>query len=183
MGNDLIEIVLNNISWFDLVIAIILIYNVFQCSLKGFSLSFLSFLKWIVALILTIIFVPKIQPWVSTYVDSPFINDLGLGLILYISFLFSLILLGKAINSSMKWTGFGPMDKTFGFFFGIFKGYIICVCIFSLLNWFYPHQKWPVKGDGAYSFDIIYKGSRFLVEEFPNSKDYYDDTEKKLENI
>ena len=61
MGNDLIEIVLNNISWFDLVIAIILIYNVFQCSLKGFSLSFLSFLKWIVALILTIIFVPKIQ--------------------------------------------------------------------------------------------------------------------------
>ena len=67
--------------------------------------------------------------------------------------------------------------------FGIFKGYVICVCIFSLLNWFYPHQKWPVKTEGAYSFKIIYKGSEFLVEEFPNSKDYYDQTEEKIEKI
>ena len=182
MGNDLIEIVLNNISWFDLVIAIILIYNVFQCSLKGCSLSFLSFLKWIVALILTIIFVPKIQPWVSTYVDSPFINDLGLGLILYISFLFSLILLGKAINSSMKWTGFGPMDKTFGFFFGFFKGYIVSVCLFSIINWFYPFNNWSIKIDEALTYNFIKNSSEILVEEFPEYRDLKDSKEK-IENI
>jgi len=33
------------------------------------------------------------------------------------------------------------------------------------------------------SFDIIYKGSEFLVNEFPNSKDYYEKTEEKIEKI
>ena len=67
--------------------------------------------------------------------------------------------------------------------FGIFKSYVFCVCIFSLLNWFYPHQKWPVKTEGTYSFEIIYKGSELLIEEFPKSEDYYDDTKKEIKKI
>ena len=59
----------------------------------------------------------------------------------------------------------------------------ICVCLFSLFNWFYPHKNWPIETEGTYSFEIIYKGSEFLVDEFPNSKDYYDQTEEKLEKI
>ena len=41
---------------------------------QGFSLSFLS-LKWIVSAIATIILVPKLQPWVSDYIESEFINN------------------------------------------------------------------------------------------------------------
>ena len=67
--------------------------------------------------------------------------------------------------------------------FGIFKGYVICVCIFSLFNWFYPHNDWPIKTEGTYSFEIIYKGSEFLIEELPNSKEYYQETEETIENI
>ena len=83
----------------------------------------------------------------------------------------------------MTWTGLGSVDKTFGLLFGVFKGYVVCVCIFSLLNWFYPHQKWPIKTEDTYSFQIIYTGSEFLIEEFPNSKDYYEETEEKIEKI
>ena len=91
--------------------------------------------------------------------------------------------LGKILGNVVTYTGLGSVDKSFGLLFGVFKGYVICVCMFSLINWFYPHEKWPVKGEGTYSFNIIYKGSMFLVEEFPNSKNYYDETEEKLENI
>ena len=83
----------------------------------------------------------------------------------------------------MTWSGLGTVDKTFGLVFGIFKGYIICVCVFTLLNWFYPHQKWNVETEDTYSFKVIYKGSVFLIREFPNSKDYYESTEEKIENI
>ncbi len=75
------------------------------------------------------------------------------------------------------------MIKVFGLIFGIFKGYVICVCIFSLLNWFYPYQKWSFKTEGTLSFKIIYKGSEFLIEELPNSQDYYEQTEEKIEKI
>jgi len=154
-----------------------------QCAANGFMRSLLSFSKWLLALIMTIILVPKLNPWVQDYIESKFITDIGLGVFIYIVSLFVIINIGKAISSAVTWTGLGSVDKIFGLIFGIFKGYVICVCIFSLLNWFYPHQKWPLKAEGTYSFEIIYKGSEFLIDEFPNSKDYYDETEEKIEKI
>jgi len=145
--------------------------------------SLLSFSKWLLALIITIILVPKLNPWVQDYIESKFITDIGLGVFIYIVSLFVIINIGKAISSAVTWSGLGSVDKIFGLIFGVFKGYVICVCIFSLLNWFYPHQKWPLKAEGTYSFEIIYKGSEFLVDEFPNSKDYYEETEERIEKI
>jgi len=181
--NNIIDFIQNNISAFDLIVVLIIIYSMVQCAAKGFMLSLLSFSKWILALIITIILVPKFNPIVKDYVDSKFVADIGLGIFIYIVSLFIIINLGKVIGNTITYSGFGSVDKSFGLVFGIFKGYIICVCIFSLINWFYPHEKWPVKGEGSYSFSIIYQGSKFLIEEFPNSKNYYDETEEKLENI
>ncbi len=126
---------------------------------------------------------PKLNPWIQNYIESKFVTDIGLGIFIYIISLFVIINIGKAINKAVTYTGLGSVDKSFGLVFGIFKGYIICVCVFSLLNWFYPHNNWPIETRDTYSFGIIYKGSEFLVDEFPNSKDYYDQTEEKLEKI
>jgi len=177
---DVIEFIQSSISAFDLIVFLITVYSMAQCTTQGFMRSLLSFSKWLIALIITIILVPKLNPWVQDYIESKFITDIGLGVFIYIVSLFIIINIGKAINSVVTWSGLGSVDKTFGLIFGIFKGYVICVCIFSLLNWFYPHQKWPLKAEGTYSFEIKYKGSEFLIDEFPNSKDYY---EKKIEKI
>ncbi len=71
---------LSNINLFDIFVFIIVIYNVTQCFYKGFSLSLISFSKWILSTIVTIILVPKLQPVVSEYIQSEFINNLGLGI-------------------------------------------------------------------------------------------------------
>jgi len=51
------------------------------------------------------------------------------------------------------------------------------------LTWFYPYQNWSLETEDTYSFHIIYKGSEYLIEEFPNSDDYYKETEEKIEQI
>ena len=51
---------------------------------EGFSLSLISFMKWVVSLIVTIILVPKFQPTVSEYIESDFINNIGLGILIFI---------------------------------------------------------------------------------------------------
>ena len=181
--SDFIELIQNSISGFDFIVFLILVYSMAQCTSKGFTLSLLSFSKWVLALIITIILVPKLSPWVQDYIESNFIADIGLGIFIYIISLFIIINISKAVSSAVTWSGLGVVDKTFGLIFGIFKGYVICVCVFSLFNWFYPHQKWPIKTEDTYSFEMIYKGSNFLIEEFPKSKDYYEDTEKKIEKI
>ena len=181
--NSFIEFIQNNITVFDLISFLIILYSIAECGAKGFMKSLLSFSKWLLALIITIILVPKINPWVQDFIESKFIADVGLGIFVYIISLFVIINIGKAISKAVTYSGLGSVDKSFGLIFGIFKSYVFCICIFSLLNWFYPHQKWPIKAEGTYSFNVIYQGSKFLVKEFPNSKDYYEDTEEKLENI
>ena len=180
---DVIEFIQNSISAFDLIAFLIIVYSMAQCAAKGFMRSLLSFSKWLLALIMTIILVPKLNPWVQDYIESKFITDIGLGAFIYIVSLFVIINIGKTIGKTVTWSGLGSVDKTFGLIFGILKGYVVCVCIFSLLNWFYPHQNWPIKAEGSFSFERIYKGSEFLIDEFPNSKDYYEETEEKIEKI
>mgnify|MGYP001215008335 CR=1 FL=1 len=172
----------NNINLFDIFFLIILIYCVLQCFFKGFSLSLISFLKWILSTIVTIILVPKLQPIVSEYIQSEFINNVGLGIAIFIFTLFISILAGKTLSRVVTWTGVGSIDKGFGFLFGFFKGYIVSVCLFSILNWFYPYQNWGISADSALSFNLINKGSEILIEEFPSGEDFIN-TKEKIEKI
>ena len=176
------ENLIANINWFDVIFIIIMIYTVIQCYLKGFSLSVFSFMKWIFSVVITIILVPKLQPWVNEYIESEFINSFGLGILIFICTLFLTIIAGKSLSRAVTWTGVGSIDKTFGLLFGIFKGYIISICLFALFNWFYPYQNWGISAENAVSFDIVKKGSEILIEEFPSSEDFID-TKDKIEKI
>ena len=173
---------ITELTLFDLTFVVIMAYSIIQCFIKGFSLSFISFLKWILSLVITIIIVPKLQPWVSEYIESEFVNNIGLGIFIFIVSLFVLVIIGKSIGKAVTWTGLGSVDKTFGLLFGIFKGYIVSVCIFSILNWFYPYQNWGISVEDAFSFKFIKKGNEVLIEEFPNNEDFLD-TKEKIEKI
>ena len=173
---------LSNINIFDIVFLVLMIYFIIQCFLKGFSLSFISFMKWVFALVVTIILVPKLQPWVNDFIESEFINSFGIGIVVFICTLFLTIIAGKSLSRAVTWTGVGSIDKTFGLLFGIFKGYIVSVCLFSILNWFYPYQNWGISAEEAISFDMVKKGSEVLIKEFPSSEDFID-TKDKIEKI
>ena len=173
---------ISGINIFDIIFLIILTYCVIQCFLKGFSLSLISFMKWIISTIITIIFVPKLQPTVSEYIESDFINNIGLGVAIFCLTLFTSILIGKSLSKAITWTGVGSIDKSFGLLFGFFKGYIVSVCLFSISNWFYHYENWDISAEDAFSFNMINKGSNILVDEFPSNEDFID-TKKKIEKI
>ena len=173
---------IKDINIFDITFLVLMAYFVIQCFLKGFSLSFISFMKWVFALVITIILVPKLQPFVKEYIESDFINNFGIGIVVFICTIFLTILVGKSLSRAMTWTGAGSIDKSFGLLFGFFKGYVVAVCLFSLFNWFYPYQNWGISAEDAISFNIVKKGSEILVEEFPSSNDFID-TKDKIEKI
>ena len=167
---------------FDSIVFVIFLFCVIQCFLKGFSLSLISFMKWVISTIVTIILVPKLRPSVSEYIESEFLNSIGLGLVIFVFTLFTVIVIGKTISKTVKWTGVGSIDKSFGLIFGFFKGYIVSVCIFSILNWFYPYKNWGISAKDAISFNLIKNGSEILIEEFPSNEDFID-TKEKIEKI
>jgi len=118
--NNAIEFIQNNIFAFDLIVFLTIIYSMAQCAAKGFTLSLFSFSKWLIALVITIYLVPKLNPWVQDYIEISYYSDIGLGIFIFIVSLFLIINLGKLISSRLKWSGLGGVDRTFGSIFGIF---------------------------------------------------------------
>ena len=182
MLDNFISFVTENIVLFDVIFFILIIYFAIQCFAKGFFLSLMSFLKWVLALVVTIILVPKFEPYISDYISNKFVSGIGLGIFIYIISLFILILIGKTLGKLFAYTGVGSVDKSFGFFFGVFKGYVFAVCLFVVVNWFYSYEKWDMSLNKSLSFPLVEKGSKLLIEEFPSGNDIKE-TKEEIEKI
>ena len=103
---------------------------------------------------------------------------MGLGITIFVVVIFLVLLINKGISKAVSYTGIGGLDKTFGFFFGFIRAYIIAVCIFSGIHIVYNQDKWPLNNDQSYIFPYLKKGSNYLIKEFPNEKTYQDSKEK-----
>ena len=175
---DVIKNIFNQISFFDLIYITITILYLIRCSIKGFVLSLLSALRWLLAYILTLIAFPKIKPFVKDIIDNEYVLDVVLGIAIFIVVIFLVLMVNKGISKAVRYTGIGGLDTTFGFFFGFIKAYIISVCIFSATHIVYNYDKWPINLNKSIIFPYLEKGSNYLINELPNEKNYKDSKEK-----
>jgi membrane protein required for colicin V production len=169
---------LNDVSVIDFLYLVVTIFSLIQCYRKGFVLSILSMAKWIVAYVITLILFPRVKPYFKDIIDNEYILDIGLGIAIFVVVIFLILLINKAISKAISYTGIGGLDKTFGFFFGFVKAYIISVCVFAGIHIVYNYDKWPINLKQSYVFPYLEKGSNYLIKEFPNEKTYQDSKEK-----
>ena len=168
----------NSISIIDLIYLILTILSLVKCYRKGFVLSILAMSKWLFAYIITLIIFPKAKPYVKDIIDSEYILDIVLGLLIFVIIIFLVLLISKGISKAIKYTGLGTLDSMFGFFFGFVRSYIIAICLFSAIHIVYNYDKWPTNLNKSYIFPYLEKGSNYLLKEFPNEKSYQDSKEK-----
>ena len=161
-------------SSIDLFFLILLVFSIIQCTNKGFVLSLLAASKWLLSYILTLYLFPKAKPYVSDLSKNEYVLDIILGTGIFIIILFIILMINKSIGKAIKYTGIGGIDRFFGFFFGILRTYIVCICVFSTVNNFFDYKNWPINVDNSITFPYIEKGSSFLSNEFPNKEEYQD---------
>ena len=176
---NIIEIfsILDFIFLFFLIINSLISYN------SGFTLSLLSFLKWIFAIILVKIFLPILTPYTKDLINSEFAHDIVIGSIIFILSLFLIILISKGLKKTLSWTGFGGVDKFFGLVFGFIKGYIYFVSIFTIFSFIHPHEKWNKNFNEGKFFQIIVPGKKILEENLPKRYEYIDNSKEKVDKI
>ena len=116
------------ISLIDLIYLILTIMSVIKCYSKGFVLSLLSASKWLLAYVVTLILFPRIKPYFKNIIDSEYVLDVTLGVVIFILVIFIILIANRAIGKTIKFVGLGRLDSIFGLFFGFIRSYIICVC-------------------------------------------------------
>ena len=166
------------ISIIDLIYLVITILSLIKCYKKGFVLSILSMMKWLLAYVITLIIFPRVKPFLENIIDNEYILDIGLGITIFIVVIFLVLMINKGISKAVNYTGIGSLDTLFGFFFGFLRAYIISICIFSGIHIVYNYDKWPINVDKSYAFPYLEKGSNYLLKEFPDEKTYQDSKEK-----
>ena len=165
-------------SIIDLIYLVITILSLIKCYKKGFVLSILSMMKWLLAYVITLIVFPRVKPFLENIIDNEYILDIGLGITIFVVVIFLVLMINKGISKAVNYTGIGSLDTLFGFFFGFLRAYIISICIFSGIHIVYNYDKWPINVDKSYTFPYLEKGSNYLLKEFPDEKTYQDSKEK-----
>jgi membrane protein required for colicin V production len=170
------------ISIFDLIYLIITILSLVKCTRKGFVLSVLAASKWLLAYVVTLFLFPRTKPYVKDFIDNEYVLDIILGIGIFALVTFVVLMINKGINKAVKYSGLGRIDTIFGFFFGFLRGYIISVCIFSVISILYNHSKWSMNLSESLTFPYVKKGSNYLIKEFPDEKNY-NETKEKIEDL
>ena len=166
------------ISFIDLIFLIITILSILKCYRKGFVLSILAASKWLLAYVVTLILFSRIKPYFKNTIDSEYVLDLTLAIVIFVLVVFVILMINKGISKAVKFVGLGRLDSIFGLFFGFIRSYVVCVCLFSAIDIVYNYNKWPINVKKSYTFPYLEKGSNYLVKEFPNEETYQDSTEK-----
>ncbi len=179
---ELARELLDLINIFDFIYLVITIYTLYKCSKNGFVLSILSASKWLLAYVLTLFLFPKARPYVIDVIDNEYILDIILGIGLFVIVIFIILLINRGLKKAVIYTGLGSLDKTFGFFFGFVKSYILAVCVFTTINIVFNYDRWPINIEKSISFQWVEKGSNYLIREFPDQKEH-ENAKQKIEDI
>jgi len=174
--------IFKNISSFDLIYIFFTLLSLIKCYRKGFVLSILAASKWLLAYVLTLFLFPKVKPYVKDMIDNDYVLDISLGIVIFIVVIFLILLINKSIKKAITYSGIGTIDKIFGFFFGFFRAYVIVICIFATIDIIYNYKKWPIDLDQSIIFPLVEKGSNYLINEFPDKKQY-EDAKDKVQKI
>ena len=174
--------IFENISSFDLIYIFFTLLSLIKCYRKGFVLSILAASKWLFAYVLTLFLFPKVKPYVKDIIDNDYVLDISLGIVIFIVVIFLILLINKGIKKAVTYSGIGTIDKIFGFFFGFFRAYVIVLCIFTTIDIIYNYKKWPIDLDQSIIFPLVEKGSYYLINEFPDKKQY-EDAKDKVQKI
>jgi len=175
---DVLQSFYEMVSFIDLIYLVITILSVVKCYRKGFILSLLAASKWLLAYVVTLILFSRIKPYFKNLIDSEYVLDISLGIVIFVLVLFVILMINKGISKAVKFVGLGRLDSIFGLFFGFIRSYVVCVCLFSVIDIVYNYNKWPINVNKSYTFPYIEKGSNYLVKEFPNEETYQDSKEK-----
>ena len=154
----------NLLNVFDIFSLIIIIFSALFSLKGGLITSLLNLIKWILLVL--------VLKYSFNYLRAPFANALDLSSTLTDILIFTSVLivgyviltvLNKLILGLLNADRAGHINRLFGLLFGIIRGYILIVIIFSvLINWSVSKNILNSYNGNSVLFEIIESGNTIL---------------------
>ena len=150
------------INFFDITVLIILFISCFFAFKNGLIKSIFNLGKWIAIIFLIKLSFNILRPYVDEYIQNSTIADICIFLSIFICSYILLSTFNRVMIGIIQPSKSGFADYMFGSIFGLLRGYIIVVLIFSSINASFPYSTWPKFTQDGSLIEIITYGEEFL---------------------
>jgi membrane protein required for colicin V production len=126
------------VTGFDIaVVAVVLLSGVFAYW-RGFVREALSIAAWVLAAAAAYYAFPYALPLVERFLPKGAVANIGAGVGVFILALMVLHVVAKMVATRIKHSALSPVDRTFGFLFGLARGLVLVCVAYIALAWFMP---------------------------------------------
>ena len=150
------------LNFFDITVMIILFASCFFAFKNGLIKSVFNLGKWIVIIILIKLSFNIMRPYIDEYIKNTTIADICIFLSVLICSYILLSTFNRILIGIIQPSKSGLADYLFGSVFGLIRGYIITVLIFSSINASLSYSNWPKFIQNGSLIEIIIYGEELL---------------------
>jgi membrane protein required for colicin V production len=124
------------ITWFDLLLIVIMLISAFLAMVRGFMREFFSIVSWLTAAVAGVYFAGRLAPSVKSFVnvgDTPALIIAGVGTFLVVLLVVAVITI--RISDMVLDSQIGALDRTLGFIFGLVRGFLLVAVAYTFVSW------------------------------------------------
>jgi len=159
---------LENLQTFDFVVAGVIIISGVLAFMHGFVREVLSIATWIGAAIVAINGYPLAREAAGAYIPSPLVADIAAGALLFVGAFLILAVAATAIGRAFESAGgLGPIHRSLGLMFGLFRGALIAVIAYMALTWTVQERDHPTWVTEARATPLLKEGAAALESALP----------------
>ncbi len=147
---------------FDIIFIIICLISIFFSIKNGLIKSFFNLAKWIIIIYIIKNIFFYLRPIFDQYIPNQTIADVS---IFFLTLIVSYILLSsisRVVIGIIQPKRSGFVDFSLGGLFGLLRGYIIVVLIFSFVDSNVDSKHWPNYLNNGSFFNIVEYGDEFI---------------------
>ncbi len=153
----------------DIAILAILLVSGFFALVRGFVREVLSVAGWVGAALATAYLFEPARPFARDLIPSALLADIATGAAIFVLTLVSISIVSHLIAERVRGSMIGPVDRSLGFVFGLFRGAVLCCAAFLLFAWLVPTEDRPAMVTSARALPLLERGGELLLNILPES--------------
>lgn len=127
----------------DVILIIIMLLSALLAMVRGMTREILSIASWIAGALATIYFFPLFRETVRASLQPNWLADIILAVGIFVGTLVIVSFITMRLSDFVLDSRIGPLDRTLGFVFGLFRGLFLVVIAFIFFDWLVPPQNQP----------------------------------------
>ena len=121
----------SSLTYFDYIVLIIISLSAIFSMLRGMTREFLGLAGWIIAVFIAVTSAPSMTEWLSTFLRVEGLTEILAWALPFAASVVIWFILASLISPGLKRAGLGALDTWFGILFGILRGILFSMILYS----------------------------------------------------